>query len=74
MIWTHHIAGEPDDLIQCCIICGLEIHNYTNAMVPIGHHLPFWNAGDIYIGGKNPQVTMTTLPNDIDDEVINCKP
>jgi len=74
MIWTHHVVGEQDGLVQCCVICGEEICNYENASVPIGQSLPFWNPGDIYIGGKNPTVFVTTRPEEEDDIVKNCEP
>lgn len=76
-IWTRHVAGDSvDGIIQRCVICGYEICNYENAMVETKHindPLPFWNSGDLYVGGKNPQITRNTMPEDADDEIIDCK-
>lgn len=65
-----HILGPFENFQQFCIMCGECIFDYRNAAWEQGHEPSGWAEGELYLVGKNPQVFLSTPPDD--RETINC--
>lgn len=51
--YTQHVAGPMTDGVQHCVVCGLVLMDYRQAMVPAGDTLPTgWAEGPVYVCGN----------------------
>lgn len=70
--YVRHVAGEMNDMVQQCVICGTIISDYRNVMVPNGQSFPKgFPAGEIFVSEGNPTI-MSRLLSD-NETFTDCK-
>lgn len=74
MSTIRHVAGEMDDQIQRCVICGYEITNYQGAVWIGGDGPPKGFAtGDVYVTEYGGSREVSKFPPE-DGHIEDCKP
>lgn len=73
MIYTKHIAGQYDQGLQRCVLCGAVIIDDRGAVSPAGSPPSRgWEEGEIFMSNGNPRITMKADPSP-EYEVIYCQ-